>query len=243
VCNLIKDTAFETVVTSAEFDQNSGKWTVKTADGRTAKTRFLIIAAGFAAKRYVPDFKSMEKFRGEMHHSSFWPPEDVDVQNKCVAVVGTGASGVQIAQEWGSKVKHLTLFQRTPNLAMPMDKRALTKKEQEELMPTYPQIFDLRERCFARFTADFYERNTFDDSPEDREAFFASLWKRTGFGLQLGGYKGYLFDEKANREAYNFWAKKHRQRKGTRRNETYFVHSSRLMHLASVSDTFLSVCA
>jgi cation diffusion facilitator CzcD-associated flavoprotein CzcO len=88
VCNLSKDTAFETVVTSAEFDQNAAKWTVKTADGRTAKTRFLIIAAGFAAKRYIPAYKGMEKYKGIMHHSSFWPPEDVDVKGKRVAVVG-----------------------------------------------------------------------------------------------------------------------------------------------------------
>jgi cation diffusion facilitator CzcD-associated flavoprotein CzcO len=90
VCNLSKDTAFETVVTSAEFDEEAGKWTVKTADGRTAKTRFLIIAAGFAAKRYIPDYKSMDKFKGVIHHSSFWPPEDVNVKGKRVAVVGTG---------------------------------------------------------------------------------------------------------------------------------------------------------
>jgi cation diffusion facilitator CzcD-associated flavoprotein CzcO len=90
VCDLSKDTAFETVVTSAEFDQGAGKWTVKTADGRIAKTKFLIIAAGFAAKRYIPDYKSMDKFKGVIHHSSFWPIEDVDVKGKRVAVVGTG---------------------------------------------------------------------------------------------------------------------------------------------------------
>lgn len=88
VCDLSKDSAFETVVTSAEFDESSAKWTVKTADGRTAKTRFLIIAAGFAAKRYVPAYKGMDKFKGICHHSSFWPPEDVAVKGKRVAVVG-----------------------------------------------------------------------------------------------------------------------------------------------------------
>jgi cation diffusion facilitator CzcD-associated flavoprotein CzcO len=212
VCDLSKDTAFETVVTSAEFDPEAGKWTVKTADGRTAKTRFLIIAAGFAAKRYIPDYQSMDKFKGVIHHSSFWPPEDVDVKGKRVAVVGTGASGVQIAQEWGPQVEKMTVFMRTPNLALPMGKRDMTKAEQEALRPYYPQMLDLRERCFAGFTYDFLERNTFDDTPEEREATFDALWKRAGFGLWLGGYKDYLLDMKANREAYNFWAKKQRQR-------------------------------
>lgn len=49
--DLSKDSAFETVVTSAEFDEKEAKWTVKTQDGRTVKCRFLIVAAGFAAKR------------------------------------------------------------------------------------------------------------------------------------------------------------------------------------------------
>jgi cation diffusion facilitator CzcD-associated flavoprotein CzcO len=51
VLELSKDCAFETVVTSAEFDKSSGKWQIKTADGRSAKTKYLIVAAGFAAKR------------------------------------------------------------------------------------------------------------------------------------------------------------------------------------------------
>ena len=49
--DLSKDSAFQTVVTSCEFDEKDTKWTVKTQDGRTAKCRFLIVAAGFAAKR------------------------------------------------------------------------------------------------------------------------------------------------------------------------------------------------
>ena len=51
VLDLSKDTAFETVVTSAEFDTNEGKWNIGTVDGRKAKCKFFVVAAGFAAKR------------------------------------------------------------------------------------------------------------------------------------------------------------------------------------------------
>jgi hypothetical protein len=51
VLNLEKDTAFESVVVDAQFNVDEGKWHVKTADGRTARSKFLIVAAGFAAKR------------------------------------------------------------------------------------------------------------------------------------------------------------------------------------------------
>ncbi|EXJ65236.1 hypothetical protein A1O7_01577 [Cladophialophora yegresii CBS 114405] len=208
VCDLSKDCAFESVVISSEFDTNSGKWTVKTADGRTAKCKYLIIAAGFAAKRYIPDYPSMEKFKGIMHHSSFWPTEGVNANGKRVAIIGTGASGVQMIQEWGPTAEHLTVFQRTPNLALPMGKRDLTKAEQEQLYPAYDDLMRMRECNFAGFTYDFEERNTFEDTPEEREAVYERLWKKAGFAIWLGSHKDYLFDMKANRCVYDFWQKK-----------------------------------
>jgi cation diffusion facilitator CzcD-associated flavoprotein CzcO len=208
VLDLSKDCAFESVVVSAEFDKEAGKWTVKTEDGRTAKAKFLIVAAGFAAKRYIPGFDSMDRFRGIMHHSSFWPAEGVDYDGKRVAIIGTGASGVQMIQEIGATAKQLTVFQRTPNLTLPMGRRDLTKEEQLPIKSMYPQILAYRERCFAGFDYDLNERNTFDDTPEEQEAFLESLWKRAGFSLWLGGYKDYLFEAKANRVAYDFWRKK-----------------------------------
>lgn len=131
----------------------------------------------------------MEKFRGTMCHSSFWPNEGIDYANKRVAVIGTGASGVQMIQEMGPQATHLDVYQRTPNLALPMGKRDLSKEEQDALKPYYPEILAYRERCFAGFHYDLCERDTFDDTPEEREAHFDKLWEQAGFALWLGGYK------------------------------------------------------
>ena len=60
---------------SAEWDKESYRWVVMTEDGRTARCKWLINALGFAAKRSFPDWKGMENFKGEIHHSSFWPQE------------------------------------------------------------------------------------------------------------------------------------------------------------------------
>jgi cation diffusion facilitator CzcD-associated flavoprotein CzcO len=150
----------------------------------------------------------MDKFAGTMCHSSFWPNEGIDYVGKRVAVIGTGASGVQMIQEMGPVAEQLDVYQRTPNLALPMGKRDLTKEEQDRLKPYYPEILAYRERCFAGFHYDLCERDTFDDSPEDREKHFDKLWKQAGFALWLGGYKDYLFDQKSNDEAYNYWRRK-----------------------------------
>jgi hypothetical protein len=90
VLDIKKDVQFNTHVTGADYDLASGKWRVTTEDGQIATSRFLIVAAGFAAKRHFPDWKGLDTFKGEIHHSSFWPQEGVDFKGKRIGVIGTG---------------------------------------------------------------------------------------------------------------------------------------------------------
>ena len=207
-----KDVAFDTKVVSAQFDKETGKWIVKTADGKTARAKYFIAAIGFAAKRYFPDWKGLDTFKGIIHHSSFWPEEGVDVKGKRIAVIGTGSTGVQIAQECAPEAAELTVFQRTPNLALPMRQKKITREEQNAKKDMYPQIYQDRLKTFAGFQFDFSKKKTFDDSPEEREAFYESLWQEGGFNPWIGTYDDMLYEAGPNREAYNFWAKKTRAR-------------------------------
>ncbi|RYN43774.1 Baeyer-Villiger monooxygenase [Alternaria arborescens] len=215
VLGIKKETAFNSVVVDAQFNTREGKWTIKTADGRTAKAKYFVVAAGFAAKRYIPDeFVGIDDFQGIVHHSSFWPDMNIDVRGKKCAVIGTGASGVQITQAWGPVAGELKVFQRTPNLAVPMRKRSLTAKEQNDTKVFYPELFRYRERNFGGFLYGLYEKGTFEDTEEEREKFYQKLWDEGGFRFWLANYKDYLFDMKANRKAYDFWAKNVRTRIG-----------------------------
>lgn len=134
-----------------------------------------------AAKRYVPDWPGIDKFQGVVHHSSFWPDDEIDVRGKRCAVIGTGASGVQISQEWGPIAGSVKVFQRTPNLAIPMGKRPLTVEEQTNSKQWYHRFFEMRERTFGGFLYNFSEKGTFEDSPEEREKFYQSLFDHGGF--------------------------------------------------------------
>ena len=156
----------------------------------------------------------MDKFKGVIHHSSFWPDEKVEVKGKRCAVIGTGASGVQIVQAWGPEAAEVKVFQRTPNLAVPMRKRDLTVEEQEKAKRFYPELFKYREMNFAGFLYDWDEKNTFDVTPEQREAFYEQIWKDGGFRYWVALYKDNLFSAEANKESYKFWAKKTRARVG-----------------------------
>ncbi|CAF9927867.1 MAG: hypothetical protein GOMPHAMPRED_004533 [Gomphillus americanus] len=211
-----KDTIFDSKVVDAAWDGKVNKWTVRTEKGRVAKAQYLIVATGFAAKRHFPDWPGLDKFEGIMHHPSFWPAEGIDVKGKKVAVVGTGATGVQLSQELAKQIGEdgsLTVFQRTPNLAIPMQQRKLTKEEQDEWKNERQDWYTSRMTTFAGFLFDFQKTPlTFEHTPEQREEFYEKLWQKGGFNFWIATYDDMLKDKAANEEAYKFWAKKTRAR-------------------------------
>lgn len=112
--DLRKDIVFNRRVISARWNADVDRWLVTSQDGSIIRPRFLVLCVGYSWKIYIPKIAGMEKFRGACHHTARWPQEDSDLQNKRVAVIGTGASGVQVVQETGHRVSQLTVFQRTP---------------------------------------------------------------------------------------------------------------------------------
>ncbi|KAL0263672.1 hypothetical protein SLS55_002653 [Diplodia seriata] len=134
---LSRDARFGTEVTGATWEEGEGRWVVRTTtrgeEGEeVVRTRFLLLNVGFAAKRYVPDVKGLEGFEGRWLHSAEWPEEGIELEGKRVAVVGTGATAVQLVQELGKTAAQLTVFQRTPNLALPMGQKRLDRDDEDD---------------------------------------------------------------------------------------------------------------
>lgn len=140
VLNLRKDVSFNSKVCSAEFDAATAQWHVKTENGKQARAQFLILASGLLHRTYKPDFPGLDSYKGILHHSGAWP-EDTSVKGKRVAVVGAGATSVQIVQELGKEADQLTMFMRRPSYCLPMGQRAWTEEEQEQLRAYYPALF------------------------------------------------------------------------------------------------------
>lgn len=199
---------FNKAVTGATFNEERRQWLVECEDGTKAWARWFIPSIGFAAKPYVPPYKNMDKFKGEIHHTAYWPQSGVDMKRKRVAVIGTGASGVQTIQEVGKDAQQLTVYQRTPNYALPMNQKKVDDEKVAEQKKSgyYEDTFKHVYTTFAGFTYDFEPKNTFDVSPEEREKFYHHLLvEEGGFMFWLANYQDTYKDEKANMEAYKFW--------------------------------------
>ncbi|HIE86953.1 MAG: NAD(P)/FAD-dependent oxidoreductase [bacterium] len=206
--NLSKDILFDTKVTGAEFDEKDRRWVVSTDTGYSANPKFLVICTGFGSKPYIPPIEGTSDFAGECYHSALWPQQGTSLGGKRVGVIGTGASGIQIAQEAAKEADHLTIFQRTPNLFLPMRQKQLTASDNVKMKKDYPQSFKRRRETFGGFDYDFIPRSALEVSEDERLAAYEDLWAKGGFHFWLGTFDDVLFNEEANRTAYDFWRNK-----------------------------------
>jgi cyclohexanone monooxygenase len=212
--DISKDVRFNTRVTAAHFHSDHNQWVVRASDGTTIRCTYLVPCLGFASKPYIPQIPGLaqDTFEGRWHHTALWPQEGLDFTGRRVAVIGTGASGVQVVQEGARDAAQLTLFQRTPNLALPMGQRKLGPADQAAIKAKLPERFEYRGNTFAGFDFDFEPRNAVELPPEERTAGYERLWQAGGFRFWLGVFQDTLFDQKSNEYAYAFWRDKVRAR-------------------------------
>jgi cation diffusion facilitator CzcD-associated flavoprotein CzcO len=107
-----------TAAKRARFDEELGLWEIEALTGQKFLARSLIVGAGPLNRWSMPDIAGLEKFRGPMFHSADWK-EDVSLEGKRVAVIGTGASSIQIVPAIAERVSKLLVFQRTPAWILP----------------------------------------------------------------------------------------------------------------------------
>ncbi|MGD0880177.1 MAG: NAD(P)/FAD-dependent oxidoreductase [Acidimicrobiales bacterium] len=199
---------FDTRVTSATYDEPSGTWTVVTDDGSEYRSRYLVAATGVLSVPFYPDVPGREEFAGESYHTGLWPLSPVDFAGKRVAVIGTGSSGVQIAPVIADEVASLTVFQRTAGWCTPLNNAPITPEENEQLRAGFEEMREVLNTSVAGFLHPANERSAFDDSDEERQAFFETMWRSPGFSKLSSNYADVLFDETANAEWCEFIARK-----------------------------------
>jgi cation diffusion facilitator CzcD-associated flavoprotein CzcO len=135
---LSRDIRFNRRVNEAEFDPARNRWIVRSSDGSVTRARYFVLCTGLGSKPYIPELPGLSDFAGERHHTALWPQQGLDLAGKRVGVLGTGASGVQVAQEAAAVAAHLTVFQRTPNLALPMRQKKLDDDTIRRMKEGYP---------------------------------------------------------------------------------------------------------
>ena len=115
-------------VTMMTWDAEKLWWKVETANGRTLVADVVVSATGPLSDPKTPDIPGLDSFPGKVFHSARWD-HDYDLRGKRVAMIGTGASAIQIVPAVQPEVSELTLFQRTPPWVMPRMDREISGAE------------------------------------------------------------------------------------------------------------------
>jgi cation diffusion facilitator CzcD-associated flavoprotein CzcO len=109
---------FNTTVEGARWDEEAKAWQVALAGGQTLTSRYLITATGFLSQPHTPDIPGITGFDGKVIHTTAWD-DDYDLTGKRIAIIGTGATAVQLIPELARKAADLTVYQRTAIWVVP----------------------------------------------------------------------------------------------------------------------------
>ena len=142
--DLYDKTYFQTRATHAQWDEQAQRWEVTTDRGDRFRTRVLMRSNGALTKPQLPKVPGIADFEGKIFHTSRWDYDYTggsaagnleNLRDKRVAVVGTGATGVQVVPYLGEDAKELIVVQRTPSVVQPRNNRKTDPRWAESLQP------------------------------------------------------------------------------------------------------------
>lgn len=203
---------FNCRVEAAHYDEAGNLWRLKVSDGRELTCRYVVMALGLLSTPTMPRIEGVEDFRGQSFHTYYWPHEPVDLTGKRVAVIGTGATAIQVIAEIADKVGDLTVFQRRPNWAAPLNNSPISENEMDEIRARYDEIFATCARTPGGFEHEPDRRGFWEVSREERLALWDRLYDEPGFGIWLRNFREIFTDEDANAEFSEYVADRIRRR-------------------------------
>ncbi|MGZ5873588.1 MAG: flavin-containing monooxygenase [Bradyrhizobium sp.] len=197
---------------AAHFDETRDLWRLRIDNGREFTCRFVVLAVGLLSAPTMPRLEGIESFKGRSFHTHYWPHEPLDLAGKKVAVVGTGATGIQVIAEIADKVDELTVFQRRPNWSAPLNNSAISEAEMADIRARYAEIFAACARSPGAFLHEPDHRGFYEVSREERLRLWDKLYDEPGFGIWLANFREIFVDEAANAQFSAYIADRIRRR-------------------------------
>jgi acetone monooxygenase len=210
--DLKKDIQFNSRVASAHYNEDTQRWLVMTDAGERIDTQYVIACLGMLSAPLAERFPGQASFKGQIHHTGLWPKKGVDLKGKRVAVVGIGATGIQVIQTIKSEVGSMTIFVRTPQYIIPMRNPKYTADDWARFGARFHELKKRVRETFAGFDYDFDEGPWVDKTPEQREAVLQRLWDDGSLALWLASFPEMFFDESVSYEVSEFVRRKMRER-------------------------------
>jgi cyclohexanone monooxygenase len=204
-CDMWPHIQLNTEIASADYQEDTALWLVKTAGGDQYTCRYFISAMCMISEPVIPDIKGMDTFKGPIFHSARWPEEGLDYAGKRVGIIGCGATTVQMLPVMAETAGSVTVFQRTPNFVMPAVQKPMTPEWEKEIKAHYDEIIaKCRNHVFGMAFDSPVGRNLADTPPEEVQKIFEEHWPRGSFRFVFETFDDLLTNPESNRVAGEF---------------------------------------
>ncbi|CAF0824388.1 unnamed protein product [Adineta ricciae] len=179
--DLNKDIQLNTRVTSIVYNENQSKWTITTGHNDRVSAKYCVMATGCLSVARDPKIPGLDQFKGNIYRTTNWPKNDVSFIGRRVAVIGTGASGVQCIPMIAKQAAHLYVIQRTPNFVIPTDNKPVDVEYEKDWKSNYNQRRSQMLQSSGGIFYD-YDDDTLRVNMTDRERFEIA-WQRGGLSF------------------------------------------------------------
>jgi cyclohexanone monooxygenase len=201
--DLRRDITFNTAVTAATYQEDSGRWLIQTDSGAKILARFCIMATGCLSVPRTDLFKNQDQFAGEVYYTALWPEEGVDVTGKRVGVVGTSASGTQSIPLLAKQAEHLYVFQRTPNFSVPSRNGPTDPAVDAQWKANYPELRKTQWNQRSAIIFELPDKAASEVSESERRETYEKRWEKGGLGF-MRAFTDLFVDRAANDTAADF---------------------------------------
>jgi cyclohexanone monooxygenase len=163
------------------------------------------MASGNLSTPRVPDFPGIERFKGNWYHSGRWPREGVDFTGKRVALIGTGATGVQMLPKIAAQASLVTVFQRTANFSVPARNHPMPQDDERQHKARYPELRKAaRKQNSGMSRVPIPTMAAYEMPDDERVRLYEKLWAKGGSAAIMTAFTDLLRNEKSNETLASF---------------------------------------
>ena len=208
-CDMWPHIQLNTQIVAADFQEKTGLWQIRTAGGEQFTCRYFVSAMGMISEPVIPDFKGLDTFKGPCFHSARWPQEGLDYAGKRVAIIGSGATTVQMLPVMAQTAAQVTVFQRTANFIMPAVQKPMTPEWERDIKSRYDEIVQTcRNHVFGMAFNSPVGRTIADTPADEVQRILEEHWPRGSFSFVFETFDDLLSNAESNRIAGEFVIRK-----------------------------------
>lgn len=208
-CDMWPHIQLNTQIVAADFQEKTGLWQIRTAGGERFTCRYFVSAMGMISEPVIPDFKGLDTFKGPCFHSARWPQEGLDYAGKRVAIIGSGATTVQMLPVMAQTAAQVTVFQRTANFIMPAVQKPMTPEWERDIKSRYDEIVQTcRNHVFGMAFNSPVGRTIADTPADEVQRILEEHWPRGSFSFVFETFDDLLSNAESNRIAGEFVIRK-----------------------------------